>query len=88
MNKLRYNLDTHGDAPKEANWNQRPRDAANITRWIGRQFERELAWQVVNLSGPADDLLDAPILHISGNQPLASRPTTNRSSARSFRRGV
>jgi hypothetical protein len=33
-------------------------------------MERELNWQIVNLSGPVEDLHDAPILLIEGNQPL------------------
>ncbi len=70
MNKLEYSIDQHGDKPKEANWNQRPRDTANVTKWVSRQLERELNWQIVNLRGPVEDLHDAPILFISGNQPV------------------
>jgi hypothetical protein len=54
----------------EANWDQRPRDAANLTKYIGRQAERMVNWQIVNLDIDVDDLLDAPILYISGNQPV------------------
>ncbi len=71
MNKLEYELDTAGDKPILANWNQRPRDAANVSRWIGRQLERDLNWQVVNLKVNVSDLHDAPILYIAGNQTLA-----------------
>jgi hypothetical protein len=71
LNKLEYALDAHGDKTKPANWNQRPRDAANLTRWMGRQLERDLRWQIVPLKGPAEDLHDAPILYLAGNQPLA-----------------
>jgi hypothetical protein len=71
LNKLEYALDAHGDKPKPANWNQRPRDAANLTRWMGRQLERDLRWQIVPLKGPAEDLHDAPILYLAGNQSLA-----------------
>ena len=31
MNKLEYDI-----AGKDGNWNQRPRDVANVTRWIGK----------------------------------------------------
>lgn len=71
MNKL-----DHSDAAAEpggktvGNWNQRPRDVANVTKWIGKQGERYLSWQVVNLKVNAQDLLDAPILYISGAEPL------------------
>ncbi|HSH95211.1 MAG TPA: DUF4159 domain-containing protein, partial [Roseimicrobium sp.] len=70
MNKLQYSLSTPQKPVAEANWNQRPRDAANLTRFIAKQMERELNWQIVNLDGDIDDLHDSPILYISGNQPL------------------
>lgn len=65
MNKLQYELDK-----KEGNWNQRPRDLANLTRYISKQTERALNWQIVNLKAPVEELHDAPILYISGNQDL------------------
>ncbi len=74
MNKLQYDIDNHGDKTKEANWDQRPRDAANFTRWLSKQLERDLNWQIVNLNNPVEDLHDAPILYIAGNQPLAFTP--------------
>jgi hypothetical protein len=70
MNKLQYEINMHGDTPREANWNQRPRDAANVTKWIGRQLEHFLNWQVVSLKVPVEELHDAPILYISGNQKV------------------
>ena len=84
MNKLDYSAARTGppsaegaEKPRQAStdngephWNQRPRDAANLARWTGRQIERELNWQIVNLDGPVDDFHDAPILYIAGNQRL------------------
>lgn len=69
MNKLDYSSATT-DPKKQPPWNQRPRDVANVVRWIGRQSERDLNWQIINLSSPLADLFDAPILYISGNQSL------------------
>jgi hypothetical protein len=67
FNKLNYTT----DARRPARWNQRPRDVANLTRWIGDSFERTLNWQVLSLeTASLSDLLDAPILYIAGNQPL------------------
>jgi hypothetical protein len=60
--------------PKEGNWNQRPRDVANLSKWMSHQVERELHWQIVTLGGQAEDLHDAPILFISGNQALSFAP--------------
>jgi hypothetical protein len=69
INKLTYQLSVEGQ-PREAHWNQRPRDVANLTRWIGKQIERPLNWQIVNLNVSPKDLHDAPILYLSGNQKL------------------
>jgi hypothetical protein len=52
---------------KQGTWNQRPRDVANLTRWIGRNTESDFGWQIVNLKVSADDFHDAPILYISGS---------------------
>src|SRR5690606_23633136 len=70
FNKLQYNLEERGKKG-EGNWNQRPRDIANLVRWMGKQVERDLNWQIVNLSAPASELLDAPIHYIAGNQALS-----------------
>jgi hypothetical protein len=74
FNKLEYALapagggNSAGAAP--ANWNQRPRDVANLARWTSKMLEKDLNWQIVNMQGGVDDLHDAPILYISGNQVL------------------
>jgi len=70
FNKLEYRIDFHGDTPKDANWNQRPHDAANLARWIGHAEELDFGWQIVNLDVPQVELHDAPILYIAGNQSL------------------
>src|SRR5687768_9283246 len=70
MNKLEYVVDTAGDKAKPLTWNQRPRDVANIARWTGRQIEKDLNWQIVNLNVDVEELHDAPILYISGRDSL------------------
>jgi len=70
MNKLDYIVDTAGDKPRPPTWNQRPRDVANIARWTGRQIERDLNWQIVNLNVNVEELHDAPILFIAGKDSL------------------
>jgi hypothetical protein len=67
FNKLDYLADA-----KEASgaWNRRPRDIANVTRWIGRSSERDYNWQIVNLDAPIADWHDAPILYLAGSEPL------------------
>ena len=52
-------------------WNERPRDVAMLARWTGPRIETFLNWQTVNLSVRADQLHDAPILYVSGNQALS-----------------
>jgi hypothetical protein len=64
MNKLDWSTDGKGA------WNQRPRDVANLARWIGHWLERDVNWQVVNLSIDPAELHDAPILYISGSREL------------------
>ena len=52
----------HGD-----DWNNKLRDVAGLTRYAEKRFERLLNWQIVNLKAPLADLLEAPILYMSGH---------------------
>lgn len=72
MNKLQYSTTDAGGRTKEGYWNQRPRDVANATHWVGRETERTLNWQIVNLDvATVADLHDSPVLYIAGGQKLA-----------------
>lgn len=73
MNKLQYET-PRAEAGITNVWNERPRDAANLARWTGRQLEHDLNWQTVNMEVSPDDLHDAPILYISGSQQMAFSP--------------
>jgi hypothetical protein len=70
LNKLQYEVAGLGAKAKPVPglWNQRPRDAANLSRWVGRQLESPLNWQLVNLGQSATDLHDAPILYMAGGK--------------------
>ena len=73
INKLQFGPPDPGapdKTPSEQIWNEHPRDAANISRWIGKEIERPLAWQYVPIAGPQDDLQGAPLLLITSNQPI------------------
>jgi hypothetical protein len=73
MNKLKYDIALpKADAePLEGFWNQRSRDVANATRFIARQTERSLNWQIIDMNlATIRDLRDAPIAYISGSQAL------------------
>lgn len=77
MNKIRYTTIPTGANPKpvEGHWNQRPRDVANVTRWVGKQSERVLNWQIIDLAvATVQDLHDSPILYLSGSQKVAFTP--------------
>jgi hypothetical protein len=79
MNKLAWDVLTGKQIPinskskipveltSPGDWNQRPRDVANVTRMIGRQIESQLNWQIVSLKQKREDLHDAPILYMSGS---------------------
>jgi len=59
MNKLEY----------DGKWNCRPHDLANLARHIGETYERKVTWQIVGPQSGSADLLEAPILYISGAGP-------------------
>lgn len=71
INKLQYSLAEGKDAGKPGRWNQRPRDIANLVRWIGNQAEHNYNWQVVDLNHPVEELHDAPVLYLSGSDALS-----------------
>jgi hypothetical protein len=72
IDKIQYNNTADGGKPGP--WNQRPRDVANYVRWMGEQTERDINWQISDLSVPEDELHDAPFLYFAGNQPINLKP--------------
>jgi hypothetical protein len=67
MNKLSY---TSTQSKETFIWNERPRDVANLVRWVGKEVEAPLNWHVVTLDAPLPELHDAHILYLSGDKPL------------------
>ena len=66
---------SHGRAPllfsklqHGEDWNNKLRDVAGLTRFAEKRFEKLLNWQIVSLDGPIADLLEAPILYMSGHE--------------------
>jgi hypothetical protein len=64
MNKVRYDGD----------WNDHPRDVANLSHYVGHMLERQLNWQVVPLQHDWTDWSDAPILFITGHDKPNIQP--------------
>jgi len=63
----------HGRAPllfnklrRESDWNGHPRDVAGLSRFADHALERLLNWQIVSLDSPVEDLMEAPVLYLSG----------------------
>jgi hypothetical protein len=73
MAKLNYSSVTGGVA-RNAPWHQRPRDAGNLTRFVGTQLEQSFNWQVVHLGSPVEDLLEAPTLLMTGAKTVVVTP--------------
>jgi hypothetical protein len=61
VGKMKYGSDN--------NWNQHRRDAANLTAYTEAAWDLGLTWQILDPSAAAvEDLLQAPVLYISGNR--------------------
>ncbi|MDB5320397.1 MAG: squalene/oxidosqualene cyclase [Phycisphaerales bacterium] len=67
MNKLQ--LDPLGKSD-HGEWNNRPRDLANLAKFTSRELERPVQWQVVPLDHDPADWSDAPILYLASHAPL------------------
>ena len=60
-------------------WNQRPRDVANLAYWVSGVVERDLNWQVVGEDAALRDWHDAPVLYVSGTKaPQFGEETTRK----------
>jgi len=67
MAKLKY-----GDGNE---WNLHRRDAANLTAYTEEAWDLGLTWQVLDpVNASVEDLLQAPVLYISGSQAPALMP--------------
>ena len=50
-------------------WNNRPRDVANLVKWIVDKSESMLSWQIVDFDGEPEQWLDAPLLYWAAHEP-------------------
>jgi hypothetical protein len=67
MNKLRLDVAGRND---RGEWNNRPRDLANLARFASRELERPLNWQIVSIDRDPADWSDAPILYLASHAAL------------------
>lgn len=57
-------------------WDVAPRDIANLTRYLIKEYEKPMAWQIVSVDRPVAEFLDAPILFINGIKPVSLKDKT------------
>ena len=51
-------------------WNNHPRDIANLAQYVGNRKEQPFNWQVINLDAPVAEWHDAPVLYITAETPM------------------
>ncbi len=62
----------YSSQPAAANWNSHPDGLTQLVRHIERDWGRDLTWQTVDAAqATVADLLQTPVLVISGREPLA-----------------
>jgi hypothetical protein len=55
-------------------WNRHRNDAAHLTRYVERQWKRDLTWQILRPTATAADLLETPVLLITGREAITLTP--------------
>ena len=51
-------------------WNNRPRDVANLSRWLSDETAGELNWQIVGIETPVEEWFDAPVLYFASHESI------------------
>lgn len=77
-------LDYSPDAARPADWNARPRDVANLSRYITRQIEREVNWHIVTLRSPINHWHESSVLYVAGSKPPATLSADDRAKLKRF----
>jgi len=54
----------------ELAWNNRPRDAANLARWVGDEVEERRYWQILDIHRPMEEWFDGPMVYFATQEPL------------------
>ena len=67
-----------------SSWQRHPDSLRQLVRHVEYEWRRDLTWQTIELADAStQDLLQAPVLVISGNGPLNIRPSRTRIGSRS-----
>ena len=79
FNKLRYGATDPLNRARtiSESWNNHPEDISHLTSWISglKKWPKLMSWQVIDLNrATLDDLLQAPVTHISGDIKLNITP--------------
>jgi hypothetical protein len=53
----------------DGDWNNDPRDAANLTRYASDALETHFNWQIIDIKSDVDGWFDAPLVYLSGTAP-------------------
>jgi hypothetical protein len=70
--KLKHQPDAIGGS---TDWDQHRRAVQNLTMRVERQWKKDLSWQTINLAtAGTTDLLEAPVLFLSGSEGLRLSP--------------
>jgi hypothetical protein len=54
----------------DGEWNNRPRDVANLTGFLRETSESDVNWQIVKMADGPETWLDAPLLYVASHEPL------------------
>ncbi len=54
----------------DGEWNNRPRDVANLTAFLRETSETDLNWQIVKMVDGPETWLDAPMLYVASHESL------------------
>ena len=75
-------LDYSPNPSKPVDWNARPRDIANVARYISRQVEREVNWHIVTLRSPIEDWHETAVLYLAGAKAVVNPPLSSDDKAK------
>ena len=55
---------------RQADWNYHRNDLARLTRHVEKRWKKDMTWQTIDIGAPIEDLVQTPVLFISGRDGL------------------